>query len=224
MQKKPYDFVESPITGYLGFAGLAGATWWLCTYGRYLFPFEGMLVLLLSAGIPMVLYDTVILKLYRAPTAGLTRQGSFHLGRVLVKLIGLAAILGAIAFVYWLFPEYRKGFYTPFYDLVKKCAPIFLILTPFYIGLVDARLQTPEDSLYLVGKTILQLRATKEQLTRIKRYLLGWIIKAFFLPLMVVYLYNDTRFIIQTPWPREFMEYYNWIYNFLFLTDLAFVS
>ncbi|HEX3847491.1 MAG TPA: isoprenylcysteine carboxylmethyltransferase family protein [Steroidobacteraceae bacterium] len=116
---------------------------------------------------------------------------TLDLGRVGVRLCGLALTLALVAFVYWLFPEYRGGFYDPFWRFLRTIAPA-AILIPFYFAWADRRGLETRDEYQAFGSLLCGGREPGD-LARIRRHLLGWLVKAFFLPLMTVYLSDDLR-------------------------------
>jgi protein-S-isoprenylcysteine O-methyltransferase Ste14 len=109
--------------------------------------------------------------------------------RVAVRLVGLAATLAVIAFAYWLLPEYAGNFYQPFWNYLRTLSPA-LLLAPLYFAWIDTRLEEQDDDYLAFGRLILGgWRQVERRL--IRRHLLGWTVKGFFLPLMTVYLVNE---------------------------------
>ena len=110
------------------------------------------------------------------------------LGRVGQRLLGLAATLGLVAFAYWVLPEYHNSLYHPYWQFLRALAPLTIVV-PFYFVWVDARAHEPRDEFVHFGRLVLG-RWSEADRAVIQRHLLGWTVKAFFLPLMTVYL-ND---------------------------------
>ena len=108
--------------------------------------------------------------------------------RVGLRILGLAATLALVAFAYWLFPEYHGGFYDPYWRFLWALAPL-LALVPFYFVWADSRVAEPNDEFVQFALLLLGRTASVERGT-IARHLAGWTVKAYFLPLMTVYL-ND---------------------------------
>jgi protein-S-isoprenylcysteine O-methyltransferase Ste14 len=111
-----------------------------------------------------------------------------QLARVALRLFGLAATLVLIAFAYWLFPEYSGTFYGPYWKFLRSMAPL-LLLAPLYCLWIDSYVDEQHDELVEFGRLLLRRPLGAPAL--IRRHLLGWTVKGFFLPLMTVYLYND---------------------------------
>ncbi|HTC44592.1 MAG TPA: isoprenylcysteine carboxylmethyltransferase family protein [Steroidobacteraceae bacterium] len=115
--------------------------------------------------------------------------------RVGYRLLGLAATLALIALCYWLFPEYSGNFYDPYWQFLECLAPIG-ILVPFYFIWADTRVHEPRDEFVQFG-LLVGGRWREVHAAVIRRHLLGWTVKAFFLPLMTVYLNDETGFLIR---------------------------
>jgi protein-S-isoprenylcysteine O-methyltransferase Ste14 len=106
--------------------------------------------------------------------------------RVVRKLTALWAILAVLLLCYAVLPLYRTELYQPFHWLLRNAMFPFLLASIPYVALVDAFQTEPEDSLHALGERLLNgsARLGRKDLN----YLLGWVVKAFFLPLMFSYL------------------------------------
>lgn len=180
--------------------------------------------------IPIALADVLLFKVYARPSAGLGRLQTepLHerLPRVAIKLIGLWGTLAAIAFAYWLFPEYRGDFFAPFFALVKPLLPIFLAFSIPYFLLVDRRMSEPCDGYWHVGRLLLgRWPSTPAAWSSLREHALGWTIKAFFLPLMTVFFYNNLSWFSQHP-PVEALQDFrtsvHWWISLAFFLDVSF--
>lgn len=145
--------------------------------------------------------------------------------RVLIKLLGLYVTIGLVAFVYWLLPEYKSGIFKEYFRLVYLLLPIILIGSIPYFFLMDKYMKEPKDSHWHVGMLVLgKWRETDKAI--LKNHFLGWVVKAFFLALMIPALLNNTNILMQKSF-RESIEqfplFYNYAYNFIFSVDLLFV-
>jgi protein-S-isoprenylcysteine O-methyltransferase Ste14 len=130
----------------------------------------------------------------RAPCATAlahTALRPLDLRRVGVRLCGLIATLALVAFAYWLFPEYSGSFYRPYWQFLRTIAPI-AVAVPFYLVWADRRTSESRDEYHEFGEFVLGGWRTADRVT-IGRHLLGWTIKAYFLPLMTVYLSDEIR-------------------------------
>ena len=148
-----------------------------------------VLVLIAGSSLPMLLWAILVDRVRDRPTAGLVGpQGpAGDLPRLFVKLLGLAATLGLLAFAYWLFPIYREPFYRTFFDLVELTLPWLGAAGVFYIYWLDARMAEPKDGAWHLGALILGQHEAVDW-SKLRPYLLGWIIKGYFLPIMVGWL------------------------------------
>jgi hypothetical protein len=157
-------------------------------------------------------------------------QRPFDAGRLVVRLLGFAATLGIIAAVYWLFPEYsldRNGFYASFWGYIKALAWVVVPLAPFYFAWIDRRLQNPQDGYWQLGMLVLgRYRIDGPEL---RNHFMGWTVKAFFLPLMAVYLANETGSLgvafdgfLAQPRPWYARDWYQFLYDAGYTMDLLF--
>jgi protein-S-isoprenylcysteine O-methyltransferase Ste14 len=115
------------------------------------------------------------------------------LTRVALRLVGFAATLALVALGYWLFPEYHAGFYQPYWRFLRTLAPL-AALVPLYFLWADTHARTADDEFLEFGRLVTGGWRGVDG-TLIKRHLLGWTVKAFFLPLMTVYLAEELTFL-----------------------------
>jgi hypothetical protein len=111
------------------------------------------------------------------------------LRRVSLRLFALAATLALVALAYWLFPEYHGDFYRPYWQFLRALAP-FAVLVPVYLVWSDARVAESRDELLEFAHLLIG-RWREVDRALIGRHLLGWTVKAYFLPLMTVYLDDE---------------------------------
>jgi hypothetical protein len=151
---------------------------------------------LLTAAMVVVIGEWVWLS-DRGPRLGVwassaTRPRSWL--RIVYRVIGCIATALLIALVYWLLPEYRGDFYNPYWQLLRTVSP-FAALVPAYCIGVDRRLSDDADEYAQMGRLVCgQIAAVTPGVLR--RHLLGWVIKGFFLPLMSVYLDQDCHALL----------------------------
>jgi protein-S-isoprenylcysteine O-methyltransferase Ste14 len=110
----------------------------------------------------------------------------FSFRRLVRKLTALWAILAVLLLCYAILPLYRAELYQPFHWLLSNFLLAFLLLSVPYVALVDAFQNEPEDSLHALGERLLTPSASLGP--QDFNYLLGWVVKGFFLPLMFSYL------------------------------------
>jgi Isoprenylcysteine carboxyl methyltransferase (ICMT) family len=149
-------------------------------------------------------------------------RGAWNARRVAVRLAGLAATLGLIAFIYWLLPEYAGNFYQPFWNYLRTLWPV-LLLVPFYFAWIDTRLATDDDEYLAFGRLLLG-HWHEINYSLIRRHLLGWTVKGFFLPLMTVYLVNEIAATYQAYGSGgiQAIANYEFLYHVVFAIDVLF--
>ncbi|RQS03422.1 hypothetical protein DIE07_32110 [Burkholderia sp. Bp9002] len=140
----------------------------------------------------IALHELLVSRVYLRPSAGLSRQAVRPLGiaRVAVRLGALASVYAGIGMLYWLLPEYHGAFYQPFWSLLRALAPYVIAAAPFYFAWMD-RHQRETDDAYLLWGRFLFRGERPASWQPVREMLAGWMVKAFFLPLMTVYLSKD---------------------------------
>ena len=146
---------------------------------------------------------------------------ALSLRRVALRLWGLVTTLALAALCYWTFPEYAGPFYHPYWHFLETLAPL-LVLAPFYLAWVDRRVQPADDDLLEFGR--LMSGGHDVNWALIRRHLLGWTVKAFFLPLMTVYLSQEFDFLgglVRTQGSHAISHYDAW-FHLSYAIDLLF--
>ncbi len=144
------------------------------------------------------------------------------LQRVAVRLCGLLVTLALIAFIYWLFPEYRGPFYAPYWEFLRTIAPAG-VLVPLYFLWADTRLQDPDDEYLSFGYLVLG-KWHRSRWPQVRHHLLSWAVKGFFLPLMSVYLNEEMQalFTISAGISQGHWSSYDLFYHLSYCADLLF--
>ncbi len=221
----------SATNGWIAVATAVGAILVMMWAISAKFPPLGVVVLTALAIIgPLAVTDLMLFKVYRRDSAGLGRSPvdrlPGHAQRVFIKLVGFAATLGSIAVLYWLFPEYDGKFYDPYFTLLTYTLPIMLIFAVPYFIVIDRMMTDPQDGYWHVGRLVLgHFPDNAEDRRRLREHLLGWLIKAFFLPLMTVYLYRNVSWMANNPIELAFAEPHTairWLINLGFFLDVSF--
>ncbi|HSF96329.1 MAG TPA: hypothetical protein VLA52_14985 [Thermohalobaculum sp.] len=183
---------------------------------------------MLAATGPIMLLDFLILRVHRRASTGLQwdRGGQVDLARVAVKLIGWAVTIGAIGAIYWALPEYHRDFYAPFWLLLRTCGPYLAIAAVPYFIIVDRRMRDPYDAYWHLG--LLALGQTRGiDWPMLGNHARGWIVKGFFLPLMISYLAGEVtavgEMLAGQRWATP-MQLYELAYRFTFSVDLVFAA
>ncbi|MGH7439086.1 MAG: isoprenylcysteine carboxyl methyltransferase, partial [Polyangiaceae bacterium] len=187
-----------------------------------------MLVMLGGCAIPVILLDLLVLKVHRRPSTGLDWDRTFEPspGRVATKMLGLALTILPIAFVYWLFPEYQGSFYDPLYNLLHRFWLSLVAGSLAYIWFVDGYLVDPYDTYWMIGRWALGWRGDLKW-PAVKNHYLGWLVKAFFLPLMLVWLHGEARTLVHFDFSTmawDNLRLYDFLYSLIFGLDLLFAT
>lgn len=188
---------------------------------------SGSVFAILALAAPIILLETVFLKTYSRASTGLdfSRNGPPETGRAAVKLMGLYFTLGLAAAYYWVFPEYHKPFYAPYWELVRYVLPVIVAGGIPYFIFLERYSVNPADGYWQMGMLATGgWRAVDREV--IKQHLLGWLVKAFFLAIMFSFLAGDIAFIKTHSLTRalgDFKSFYVYMFNMAFTIDLAFV-
>lgn len=180
--------------------------------------------------VPIAIADLALFKVHRRESTGLkTPEQSLNeqdLARVLVKCAGFYGTLLCIACLYWAFPLYDSEYYKPFFELLAIGAPPILICAPFFFWFVDRRMVAPRDGYWHAGLLFLA-KWRHVDLGELRIHALGWLIKAFFLPLMIGELAVAMRWLGRHPVEDAFSHIVgavSWVAQLSLYVDLAFVA
>jgi len=183
-------------------------------------------ILLLAAALPIGIGELAILKVHRRASTGLdwSKGFQFDAARTLTKVLGLAVTLGAIGLAYWVFPEYHGSFYEPFFGPLRRYAVPLAAFAIVYISLVDGLMREPRDIYWQLGRAALG-KFTDLHRADLANHARGWLVKAFFLPLMVVYVHGSAGRVLDfsldgATWAN--LRLYDFLYDGAFLVDLTF--
>lgn len=207
----------------IGMAALLGTLYGL--HGSSLSVVDQTFLAIYALAMPILLLELYFLRVHRRDSTGLAwdRPWQPAPGRVLTKLAGLLLTLGAVAFLYWLFPEYHGNFYARFWDFLKRYGGWMLALAPLYFLFVDGWMRDPHDGYWHVGRLLFAPREVDRKI--VGDHARGWLIKGFFLPLMFIYLSGNLENISRwQPLSLEskFMAWFALFHILAFTVDLAF--
>jgi hypothetical protein len=189
---------------------------------------DEVLILCGAVAIPVIAMDVLILKVHRRASTGLDWDKTFtpDFGRVLTKLLGLLTVLAPFAVFYWMTPEYNGAFYDPLWRFLRRFALTFAIGTPLYMFIVDGQMREPQDSYWQLGRVMLG-RWRDARRFDIANLYRTWLVKAFFVPIMFVWLSSSTRNVVSfdlsmASWSN--LRAYDFLYDFIFFVDLLFCT
>jgi len=223
---RPVSATHSGIN-YVGLAGFLAAM----TYIFFARIDEGTSIVIMMAGIalPIIALEYLVFGNRMAQRAA---PAQLHFPRIIIKLTGLAATLAVIAAAYMIFPVYSDRFLDGFLQVFALLWLPFALVAPLYIAYVDSRMSEPEDGLFYAG-----LFATGQwqgiAWPAFGQYCLGWLVKGFFLPMMLSFFLGNLRWFFdiwvegeiyaffQTLSNEDFFKLYKVSFQFLYTIDVA---
>jgi isoprenylcysteine carboxyl methyltransferase (ICMT) family protein YpbQ len=161
---------------------------------------------------------------YMGAVAGV--DSAARLERVIVKIAGLAAVYGLLALSYFSFQGFYQSYVEPLAGLWSWLWLPLLVLAPPYIYITDRLMDDPEDGLFHWGQFVTG-RFGGADWPAAQQYLLGWLVKGFFAPLMVGYVVHDIKWILTFDFSRDLTglaNYYSFAYKLTFLVNLIFAA
>jgi hypothetical protein len=179
----------------VAFAGVATTLAGMLFY-RYQPPSDmrvAALLLVMACSAIYYALEIVWLKTHWNPSTGLDLRSPFNhsLSRTCTKYFGLLGTLGSVSILYWLFPIYRGNANGDFYSVCWYIVPVWLILAPPYFYFLDGAAVKKEDGFWQAGALLCRALSlgrcegsANVDLKALWQHALGWIIKAFFLPMM----------------------------------------
>ena len=177
---------------------------------------------------PRIAFRPVISSGYRAGQLGVP-----PLQRIVLKLVGLTASIAALALIYWLFPIYRATGAKDLFSLTHRLWLPFLICTPLYVWYVDKKSPEPEDGIFHFGLLCTGYWNVVD-LALVKQHCLQWLVKAFFLPLILGFYFGYLAWLPKHPYGADIMAFLadpssaNWIrisdflVRYMFMIDVGF--
>ena len=224
----PLDSPRSATSFALSFiALLAGLI--VAALAQHLWPGDPERTLLCGGGaiaLTIALVDLVFFGTSRRPSSGLAAHAlrPASLGEAAVRFLGLLVTLATIGLVYWLFPEYHGTFYQPYWHLLQTLAWPMLCLAPLYFLWTGTRLVKQRDPYLQLGRLLLGRGWDQLDRETLRSHWLAWTVKAFFLPLMVVYaeqrITSTGQALRALSWNT--WSVYTFFYELSFLIDLLY--
>jgi protein-S-isoprenylcysteine O-methyltransferase Ste14 len=188
--------------------------------------------LTMAAALPIIVLDVAILKVHRRESTGIDwdKPYEFDLPRLMTKLVGLAFTLALIALAYWALNEYSFGrvtngsFYDPFYFSLRRFGPLLCVAAVVYFAMVDGQMREPRDAYWQLGRFMLGQPSDAKRFD-VANHFRGWLVKAFFFPLMLVWLTGNVRDMVN--FRVETISYtnlslYHFINTFFYGLDLLY--
>lgn len=210
-----------------GLTGLVAAVAAIVALKRLDLPlYEKTLLTIFCTAAAMIVVDFVAYRTWTNPSAGMALRAAnaWSVERIVSKLVGFWATIGAVAVAYSIFPEYHGGFYAEPLAAARLMLPWLLLASPFYIAYVDRRQAEPEDTYAELGR-FLTARGPLPRRELLGQHARAWLVKGFFLPLMFAYLatgLHDVWAVDVTKLWGNFGALYEASYDAIFLIDLLF--
>lgn len=157
---------------------------------RFHLPVFAMTLLCLAAyATPLAVVEVAVNKVHRRASTGLDwdRLGARDMERVGVKLVGLVGALASVAAVHALTGLYPREAMAASGLALLVVGVVLAPLAVAYFVWVDRAMVAPEDGYYHAGRVFLG-RWDGLDAEVLRGFLLGWIVKGFFLPIMAFYL------------------------------------
>jgi protein-S-isoprenylcysteine O-methyltransferase Ste14 len=155
-----------------------------------------VLIVCAAGVVPIILLDVVVLKVHRRASTGLdwSKPATPDFARVATKLLGLAVTIAPIALGYWVFPEYGD-WYNTFWSLLRRFGLSLAVFAVLYVWVVDGQMREPRDAYWQLGRVFLRHPEDAKR-ADIANHYRGWLIKAFYLPLFVVFTHSQLNAIL----------------------------
>jgi hypothetical protein len=190
--------------------------------------------LTMAAAIPIIVLDVAILRVHRRESTGIVWDKPYELdlARLGTKLLGLAFTLFLIGVAYWAFPEYSflrvitppGSFYDTFYFDLRRFGPLLGVAAVVYFVIVDGQMREPRDAYWQLGRVLLG-RPYDAKRFDVANHFRGWLVKAFFFPLMLVWLTSNVRDMVTFQFENiayTNLSLYKYINTFFYGLDLLY--
>jgi protein-S-isoprenylcysteine O-methyltransferase Ste14 len=227
---RPPASATSGLCSLIGLAGFIGCMAYFPSSG--LSNVHRAIIAIAATALPMLIYDVLVTKVHRRPSTGLDWSGKAQPSapdplRCTIKLLGFAATLALIGFAYWVFPEYRKPMYQPFWQILRQWLPFILGAAIPYFVLIDGRMVEPRDGYWHAGMAVIG-RFDRVDPKILGQYALGWLVKGYFLPLMLVFLVENMDDVMRQDLVQKgdqsFLALYRFGWTYAFAVDVIFAT
>ncbi len=148
------------------------------------------------------------------------------LERAAVKYLGFFLTIAVVLFLYWLFPEYRRPYYNSFFEMVRLLLPWLFAVSAVYFLWAEWRVPEEKDGSWQAGLLVLGQWGLVDY-EKLKQYALGWLVKAYFLPIMFGDLANNLPKFRLSAWnlfDMPFMQAYSVLFVASVTLELVFVA
>jgi hypothetical protein len=209
----------------VGFVGFIAAAFILRHY-HDLSTTTLMLLPLAAIALPMIVLELGPRRVHTRQSSGLdfSARGAVDWVRIGAKLFGFVVTFVVIAILYWLLPVYHGEFYAPFWQLLEVVFPVFLLVSIPYFIIIDRHMSEPRDGYWHCGMAVLGFTEQVDKQVLVQ-YVLGWLVKAFFIPLMFMMYLRSFQYFLGVDFAEMIaspVNIYTFFFEFSFLVDLVF--
>ena len=149
-----------------------------------------------------------------------------NIARVAVKAVGLAALLAGLCAAYIVFRGFAENFVLPLLPHGPWWYAGLCVLALVYLFVADALLPEKQDELWEIGSgTLKGFPAPLSDAAR--QYVLGWVLKGFFAPLMVTFALSNLKNLLPLDLAATFRDQaagFSLIFDGLYFIDVGFAS
>jgi protein-S-isoprenylcysteine O-methyltransferase Ste14 len=188
----------------------------------------GAVMIVCAAGVvPIILLDVVALRVHRRASTGIDwdREATPNVARWATKMLGLAATVAPFALGYFVFPEYGD-WYGSFWNLLRRFGVGLVATSAVYMWIVDGQMREPHDSYWQLGRVLLG-HPEDARKADLANHFRGWAIKAFYLPLFVVFTHNQLNGILTYDLGglrATNMRLYHFLSDFVYALDVLYAT
>jgi len=211
---------------YLNLGGVTAAALTLA-WSFVVRPGNGLFALAVAGSVLFIIVasgETLILRGHVRASSGLAQRPlrCVSWAATLQRCLGLLITLAGCALAYWLLPEYQDPFYGPYWRFLRFLGPFVLLLAPIYFRWTGERQLDEEDAYLQLGRFALTMGRSSPERTTLVLHVTGWVIKAFFLPVMVSYFVQVAESTIPSWGEVSFnqLSVFRFGFNFTYLMDL----
>ena len=229
--RKPSKLPKSETSEIINFLGLFCAILAFCLLRGLPQPYDliyVVLILITAFSVPIIILEVVILQSWRRPSTGLDFkiEKQWEYRRPAIKLTGLYFTIALIAFLYWLFPEYHGDFYDNYWAFLRLIVPLLCFFAIPYFIVVDHYQVDPQDGYWQMAMLLFG-QFSRIDKSKLGQHVRGWLVKAFFLPLMFTYICDNMSYLLSVDFSSQlhiFQKFYDLAINIIFSIDLLFAT
>lgn len=186
------EIPQSVTTGWINMVGLASAiaAFVIMTLIPAVPVIWAAFALMCAYALPIAVLELTLKRVQWNASSGIGQSPvRYNLPRSVTKCVGLLTMLTIVIGFHATFRVYTPQDLMPAFSLLIRLTPVLLPLTFLYILWVDARMPAPRDGYWQIGAWLTRQSHGLDRLG-LRHFLLGWVIKGFFLPIMFSYLVN----------------------------------